>query len=161
MLAALAPLSAYEWTTPRYGRDYAAFEGWRALILPGTEVLWFDSPGAVWMLLQRPSYLSNTQEVSGVFSRPAAMAMKHRVDQLEPYLSTVGGAAWRGEEAEKAAAARANDPVSLRALCTSAPDLRFIVTSKNMLAEPFATTPRGVSPRYRAQNLYRCGQAHD
>jgi hypothetical protein len=51
--------------------------------------------------------------------------------------------------------------VSLRALCASAPDLRFIVTSKDMLAAPVATAPRGVSPRYRALNLYRCDQAHE
>jgi hypothetical protein len=124
-------------------------------------VLWFDSPVAAWMLLQRPSYLSNTQEVSGVFSRPAAMAMKLRVDKLEPYLSTESNVAWRGEEAEKEATARANAPVSLRALCASAPDLRFIVTRKNMLAEPAATAPRRVSLRYRAHNLYRCDQAHE
>jgi hypothetical protein len=161
MLAVLAPSSVHEWTTPRYSRDYDAFAHWRALIPPRTEVLWFDSPVAAWMLLQRPSYLSNTQEVSGVFFRPAALAMKHRVDMLEPYLSAVPGAAWRGQEAEDEAAAKANDPVSLRALCASAPDLRFIVTRKNMLAEPFATAPRGVSPQYRARNLYRCDQAHD
>lgn len=161
-VAALAPSSVYEWTTQRYGRDYQAFEDWRALIPPRTEVLWFDAPVATWVLLQRPNYLSNTQEVSGVFSRAAAMAMKHRVDMLEPYLSNIRGAAWLDDEPdEKEVVARANYSVPLGALCASAPDLRFIVTTRNMLAEPLATAPRGASRRYGAHKLYRCDQIHD
>jgi hypothetical protein len=50
--------------------------------------------------------------------------------------------------------------VSLRKLCADAPDLRFVVTTKDMLAEPIATAPEGASERYRDYKLYRCGPAH-
>jgi hypothetical protein len=157
-LAMLAPIAFHGWTRDRHSRDFAAFAGWRALIPPRIEVLWFDQPLSTWILLQRPNYLSNDQEVSAVFSRPAAMAMRARVTLLKPYLATVPSAAWvaETEEEKKAALDRANDPVPLSSLCASAPDLRFIVTTKNMLAEPLADTPRDASPPFRGYKLYRC-----
>jgi hypothetical protein len=163
MLAALAPSSVHEWNTRWYERDYVPFAEWRALIPPRTEVLWFDSPISAWMLLQRPSYLSNMQEASGVFSRPAAMAMKQRVDMLEPYLATERVVAWRDKKDATDAehVAKSAMPVPLERLCASAPDLRFVVTAKNMLVQPLAAAPQSASMRYRALGLYRCDPAHD
>jgi hypothetical protein len=161
MFGALVPAAAHEWTTRWYARDYEAFAEWRALIPPGTEVLWFDAPVSTWMLLQRPSYLSNMQDTSGLFSRAAAMASKERVDRLESYLATEPGSAWRekqlnGIDTEKDIEARQHDPVPLGPLCAAAPDLRFIVTRKNMLAPPLAPTPAEASWRYRDYQLYSC-----
>jgi hypothetical protein len=165
MLLCLLPFSARELGARWYSRDVEAFAGWRALIPPRTEVMWFDGPVSTWILLQRPSYISNLQETSGVFSRQAAMVMKGRVDRVEAYVSTEPRAAWRdnqlnGKDTEAAVTARSAQPVSLRQLCADAPDLRFVVTSKNMLAEPIATTPARATERYQGYKLYRCEPAN-
>jgi hypothetical protein len=165
MLLCLLPFSAREFGTRWYSRDVEAFAAWRALIPPRTEVMWFDGPVSTWLLLQRPSYISNLQETTGLFSRQAAAVMKGRVDRVEAYLSTEPRAAWRdnqlnGKDTEAAVIARSTQPISLRQLCADAPDLRFIVTSKNMLAEPIATAPTGATERYQGYKLYRCEPAH-
>jgi hypothetical protein len=165
MLVCLLPFSARELGARWYTRDVEAFAEWRALIPPRTEVMWFDGPVSTWMLLQRPSYISNLQETTGVFSREAAVVMKGRVDRVEAYLSTEPQAAWRdhqldGTDTKAAVIARSGQPVSLRQLCADAPELRFVVTTKNMLAEPIATAPAGATERYRDYKLYRCEPAH-
>src|SRR6186713_3189162 len=86
MLAAMAPASVNEWNTRWYEPEHEAFSGWRALIPQGAEVLWFDQPTSVWLLLERQSYLSGVQQASAVFSRPAAMAMKKRAGMIRPFL---------------------------------------------------------------------------
>lgn len=165
MLVALLPFSARELGARWYSHDFEAFEEWRTLIPPRTEVMWFDGPVSTWMLLQRPSYISNLQETTGVFSRPAAVFMKGRVDRVESYLMTEPNAAWRnnqlnGVDSKAEVMARSSRPVSLSRLCAEAPDLRFVVTTKNMLAEPIADTPAGATERYQGYKLYRCEPAH-
>jgi hypothetical protein len=175
VLAMLLPSALNEWSGREYDRNYAAFAEWRNLIAPGSEVLWFDAPVAAWVLLERPSYLSNSQEATGLFSRAAAMEMKGRVDKLEPFLATELGAAWTDQAlayldmsanewaasaAEAGKRAQAHPPVPLASLCSAAPDLRFIATSKNLVAQPYATAPPGVSARYRKVQLYRCDPSH-
>jgi hypothetical protein len=165
MLAALTVPAAREWTAHWYPRDFPAFAEWRARIPQGTEVLWFDAPVSTWLLLQRPSYLSNLQSTSGVFSREAAMAAKHRVDMLEPYLQGEVGAAWRDKElygidTSHDVELRAMNPVPLATLCASAPDLRFIVTQRKIIGTPLAAAPANATPRYRDYRLYRCDAPH-
>jgi hypothetical protein len=165
MLAVLAPASAQEWTMRWYSRDFAAFADWRAQIPVGTEVLWFDAPVSTWMLLERPGYLSNLQETSGVFSRRAAMALKKRVDMLEPYISGEVGAAWRdklldGSDTQEDVERRAKIPLPLETLCNSARDLRFIVTRRNIIGKPVAEAPLAASTRYKDYRLYRCDVPH-
>ena len=160
MLAAIAPASVNEWSTRWYAPEYEAFSGWRELIPPHTEVMWFDQPTAVWLLLDRPSYLSGLQQASAVFSRPAAIAMKRRSNMIRSYTWSEPGAAWiKGTNELVSPAeiqARANEPIPLGPLCAAAPDLRFVVTQKNMQAEPLATLPPTVAKRYRDFKLYRC-----
>ncbi|MEJ1960441.1 MAG: hypothetical protein WDO56_02345 [Gammaproteobacteria bacterium] len=127
--------------------------------------MWFDGPVSTWMLLQRPSYISNLQETTGVFSREAAMVMKGRVDMVESYLSTEPEAAWRnnqlnGVDSRADVVARASNPVPLAKLCADAPDLRFVVARKRMMAEPIAMTPAGATERYKGYKLYRCERPH-
>lgn len=154
-LAILLPLVSREWTREAYtGQIFEAFAPWRAQIPVGTEVLWFDSPVASWLLLQRPSYLSNQQESSGLFSRPAAMAMKDRLNRLAPFLESEDSVGWRepGDSANR----RKDLQVPLSELCAAATDVKFVVTQKNVFATPIATTPPGVSNRYKGVQLYRC-----
>ena len=161
-LTAVVPSSVHEWSVRWYSRNFDAFAEWRSIIPPRTEVLWFDSPLSAWLLLQRPSYLSGPQEASAVFSHSAAIALKGRVDKIQTYLYSEPSAAWLDRIAESASArqARAAAPVSLADLCAEAPDLRFIATEKDMLAEPVATLPPTVSARFRQMRLYRCDASH-
>jgi len=158
MLGALIPPAVHEWSTRWYNRDFDAFAEWRAIIPPRTEVLWFDSPLSVWLLLQRPSYLSSAQEASAVFSHTAAMALKSRVARIQIYLYGEKDTAWLDwkDVPESVREARAAAPVPLADLCAAAPDLRFVATQKNMLGQPVATLPATVSARYRTMRLYRC-----
>lgn len=158
VVAVMVPISVREWNTRWYDREYPAFAEWRALIPTHTEVLWFSQPISVWLLLERPSYLSGQQEASALYSRTAATVMKKRVDMISSYLKHEDGAAWidkTGEE-EPTAADKAAEPIALAPLCASAPDLRFIVTSKKMDSEPLAELPKTVALRYRQFKLYRC-----
>ncbi len=154
-LGSVMPFAVQEYLTRSYDRKtYDAFASWRARIPPSAEVLWFNFPAGSWFLLQRPSYLSNLQEASGLFSRPAAMAMKHRVDALMPFLvATETGVAWT-EQKENEFDIDAH--VSLAALCAAVPDLRFVVTSNDVAAHPIAAAPPAVSRKYHDLRLYRC-----
>lgn len=155
LLAAALPSVGREWTRQTYtGEPFQAFAGWREQIPVGTEVLWFDSPVSSWLLLQRPSYLSNQQMSSGLFSRPAAMEMKSRVDRLAVFLQSES-AAWL-DESDRRKPQQEEIPVSLADLCAAAKDVKFVVTQKNVSATPVATTPLGVSNRYKGAQLYRC-----
>jgi hypothetical protein len=158
VLLSLVPVSLHEWTARYYGPHTSqAFESWRAQIPVGSEVLWFDAPLATWLLLERPSYLSNQQESQGLFSRPAAMAMKARVDALGPFLDTEVSVGWsdRRQPASPAAA----PPVALAALCAAAPDVKYVVTRKDMAATPIATTPADVPAMYKGVQLYVCPES--
>jgi len=66
-----------------------------------------------------------------------------------------------GKDTKAAVIARSAQPVSLRQLCAEAPDLRFVVTTKNMLAEPVANAPANATERYQGYKLYRCEPARD
>jgi hypothetical protein len=159
MLAILSPISAREWTREEYtGAPFRAFAPWRELIPQRSEVLWFDSPVATWLLLQRPSYLSNQQMSAGLFSRTAAIEMKSRVDRLDAYLASEDGVAWRDQpERSGPPRALADIPVPpLAEVCAAAPDVKFVVTRKNVAAMPVATTPPGLPSRYNDVQLYRC-----
>jgi hypothetical protein len=160
MLGAMLPASVNEWATRWYSHEYDAFAQWRALIPHDAEVLWFDQPTSAWLVLERRSYLSGLQEASAVFSRNAAMAMKRRANMIKSYLWNEPGAAWiEGKtEAETDAVilSRANHPIALKPLCAAAPDLRYIVSRKNIMGEPVASLPANVAKRYRDFKLYRC-----
>jgi hypothetical protein len=154
LLSLTAPAAFHEWTDRTYSDSTVrAFESWRARIPEGTEVLWFDSPLATWVLLERPSYLSNQQESSGLFFRAAAMAMKARVDRLTPFLSSEPRVGWRAEPAGGTPLPTVEP--SLAELC-SATDVKFVVTRKNLSAKPIAVTPDGVSALYKGLGLYAC-----
>jgi hypothetical protein len=162
LFAALLPSSVHEWGVRWYSRNFDDFAQWRAIVPARTEVLWFESPMGVWLLLQRPSYLSSAQESSAVFSRSAAEALKHRSDLIHTYLYSERGAAWvdHGPAPKDGAEANSAPPVRLAELCAAAPDLRFVVTEREMSAAPVATLPSSVVPQYRHLRLYRCESPH-
>jgi|GEM_PF-3356857 len=149
-LAGLLPTTAREWTARSFdSATYEAFAGWRNRIPQRAEVLWFDSPMAVWLLIERRSYLSRLQAASALFSRTAAMEIKRRVDAVARVLPSQADIAW----ADSPSAPQGRP--TLAALCASA-DVRYVVTREDLAATPLAFAPAVVPAVYRALRLYGC-----
>lgn len=151
---ALAPVTWSAWTQVTYEpTDKALFASWRAKIPPGTEVLFPENPLLVWIMLERPSYISGSQGASALFSRSAAMFMYGRVTVLRPYLRAVGQSFW---DPVKGAHPR-SEPTLALACATS--DLQFVVLRESLDVPPIAEVSPTAKPVYRALKLYQCPNA--
>jgi hypothetical protein len=83
LLIGLAGYSWQNWTYEEYPASLiASMQDWRRIVPPGEDVLWMDSPTPTWMALQRPSYISGIQATVVLFSRPAAMELKRRANEI-------------------------------------------------------------------------------
>lgn len=148
--AALAPLTWRLWTHLSYpASDKALFASWRAQIPPGSQVLLAENPLFVWIFLERPSYLSRAQLVSGLYSRQAALVLAERATALRPYLRAQGLRFW---DPDPAAAAS----VPTLAMACAVPDLQFVVARVPLQATPVVETPPGVSADFHGLRLFRC-----
>lgn len=153
LLASLLPNSFREWTASTYGEEsFRAFESWRARIPVGAEVLWFDSPLSSWLLLQRPSYLSNQQEVSALFSQRAAAVMKARVDAIAPHLDSTTFVGWA---APRPAPEGAASPLDLTGLCAHS-DVKYVVTRSDVARAAVAAKAPNAPLPLRDARLYTC-----
>jgi hypothetical protein len=137
-------------TSPFDTAAYAAFEPWRARIPPEREVLWFDQPVATWTLLRRQSYISNVQTATSLFSRDAALAMHRRLTDLDSYLQSFGTVAWRDALDEKSR----RSPTLADACSGSTAD--FVVSTRDLGAEPIEQPRAGFPAAYRDARLYEC-----
>jgi hypothetical protein len=147
----LVPITWSAWTQVTYqADDKALFATWRAKIQPGTEVLFPENPLLVWIMLERPSYLSGPQGASALFSRPAAMFMYGRVEALRPYLRAVGQSFW---DPVKGAHPR-SEPTLAMACATG--DLQFVVLRSALDVAPVAEVSPTAKPVYRGLKLYQC-----
>jgi hypothetical protein len=153
--AAAAPVFAWaaypQWSqTPFTEANVAAFSGWRARIPPGAEVLWFEDPMAAWVMLQRPSYVSQPQTASSLFSREAAIVLRDRAASLPGFLRPVKQFPW-----EAAATVRGADKASLAEACRRT-QVRYLVTRESLEAAPVAVTAESLPPALRDWKLYIC-----
>lgn len=87
--------AAEGWLKEQYPSEIRrAFASWRAIIPPGSDVLWAtkfvsgSDPMGVWLMLERPSYYSSVQVNSGLFSRPAAIELSRRSKAIPLSLPT-------------------------------------------------------------------------
>jgi hypothetical protein len=148
--AVLAPPSWALWTQVTYSpADKALFAGWRSMIPPGKEVLFAENPLFVWIVLERPSYISRAQLSGALFSRPAALVLAERETALRPYLRAQGLNFW------------SQDPTGARdiptlAMACATPDLQFVVSSAPLHVPPIATAPAGTSAEFQGLKLYQC-----
>jgi hypothetical protein len=86
--AILAPSTLAAWTSREFPASRTApFAGWRERIAPQATVFWPESPLAVWLLLDRPSYLSVLQTSGLVFSRASAREFERRATALSTAVS--------------------------------------------------------------------------
>jgi hypothetical protein len=65
---------------------HAEFSQWRTQIPPDAEVFWWDSPQAVWFLLERRSYLTLSQSAGAVFSRELTMELQRRATVASAFI---------------------------------------------------------------------------
>jgi hypothetical protein len=149
--AALLPQTWRSWTVRDYtDRRVAQFAELRRHIPAGAEVFWPESPLAVWMLLDRPSYLSVIQTSGMVFSRDTARELERRAAALraavDPGIFMRWGTGGTGmtlsaQQLESACGAREFD---------------FLVTHADLGRQPVADIPAASGAPGRGIRLYRC-----
>lgn len=139
------------WTTREFPPEVVAqFAPWRELVPPNAEVFWPESPLASWLLLGRPSYLSVAQTSGMVFSRPAAIELKHRADALAPIVPQQSFLSWNG-----AGPGLGLSLQQLQGICHLGV-FEFLVTSVDLGIPPIAVLPRESGPVSKGLHLYRC-----
>jgi len=148
--AALAPQTWHAWTAREYPSiQIERFAAFRDRIPPGSNVFWPESPVAVWVLLNRPSYLSPVQTAGMIFSRPSALELKRRARALGSSMPPDIFMSWTP-----------SGKLTLEGLkqaCESG-EFGFLVSSIDLGAPPMATVPSFSGPP-RKIRLYRCRDA--
>lgn len=143
--AGYARIASATWLHVQFpARAFAASASWRALVPEGTEVLAAANPLYVWILLQRPSYLSGPQVISSVFSRAAAF----HVDERTQELGVLGGGT-----------SDAYQPLSSDAsaefLCSHS-HAAFAMTAGRSTLKAAAQLPSDLGSPMSTYRLYRC-----
>ena len=147
------PQTWKSWTAREFPpQQLAGFSGFRERIPPGAEVFWPESAVAVWVLLQRPSYLSVIQTSGMVFSRRSALELERRAAAL-------GGAIYPGSFMSwSAGTAMSLSPQQLEQTCATG-EFQFLVTGRDLGIDPIAEVPAASGSASRRIRLYRCPAA--
>jgi len=155
LVAVLFAWAAYpQWAqTPYSPANHAAFAEWRARIPPRAEVLWFENPMAVWVFLERPSYASQPQTASSLFSRDAALVLRDRVASLPEFLHPAQKLPWEAPAIE--ASGRHG---TLAEACRST-GVQFLVTQETLDVAALATAAEALPATLRGSKLYTCNPA--
>lgn len=150
---ATAPL----WVARRYDEKLkAAFAPWRAVIPPGSDVLWAadstmgaNGPVAAWLVLERPSYVSRIQATTALFSRPAALEIRKRTQAVLATLPETQLLSF-GTSTQKSPA-----HASFTLACAANP-VRYIVTTATFEDTLPIPAPGNVRNPFRDLKLYVC-----
>jgi hypothetical protein len=146
------PRVAPAWTQLQYRADlFKAFAPWRASIPRGTEVLYLQEPLSIWVLLQRPSYLTGMQAASLVFSHQAAVAIQERTTELAGYGAEEGVSFWEGKDGLE------KPDVTAAQVCSKT-QARYLVTHNDLHA-PFLGLPPSIRTPFKGLRLYSCANA--
>ena len=144
---------AYEmWTRdplPQAALD--TFASWRNIIPPGANVLWLENPEGVWFLLNRASYMSQSQSAGVVFSEATAREIDRRTNHLSPLVDR----AWLLGVQDSPSGDRAVRPLTramLTHLCTDS-ELDFVVSGSEMATAVSTISQPGP---WRGLRLYAC-----
>jgi hypothetical protein len=147
----LLPQTWRSWRAREYPpTQIAQFAAMREHIPPGSNVFWPDSPVGIWMLLDRPSYLSVIQTSGMVFSRPSAQELDRRANALRSAVSpslfmnwNTGGTGMNLSRQQ------------LRQACATG-EFEFLVTGADLGEEPVAAVPSATGSASKKIRLYRC-----
>jgi hypothetical protein len=141
------------WTTRDYPpQQLARFSGFRERIPPGADVFWPESPVAVWVLLQRPSYLSVIQTSGMVFSRRSALELERRADALGGAINSGSFMSWNAGTAMTLSRQQLKQTCDIGAF-------EYLVTATDLGVVPIAEVPSASGPASKKIRLYRCPAA--
>ncbi len=150
------PLAWHEWTSDPYSPTVRQqFAAWRQLIPQDANVLWVDNPAAAWFLLNRGSYVSQSQSAGIVFSKQTAGEIHRRAVAIQamadPRWLIYFGKGMREDE-------EGIHPLTgaiLKSVCAD-PILGFVV-SRDSVAGAIATL--GPRAQWNGLHLYSCASA--
>lgn len=146
----LAPMTLHQWTRVEFTPDFhASLAPFRALIPPGTPVLWDGPSTAAWVLLDRPNYLVPAETAGMLYSRQAAIEMQRRVRVLAVAIPADAFLTFDAPTELDPSAQQ------LLAICRTG-DIHFIVTYKNLGFAPMLSIEPGSSHVGAGLNLYGC-----
>jgi hypothetical protein len=152
-LANRAPAAWLDWTADPYSpAAREQFAAWRELIPPDANVLWVDNPAASWFLLNRASYVSQTQSAGIVFSEETAAEIHRRALAIQ----SMADPRWllyfgRDMRQDEEGIHSLTGPI-LQSVCTD-PAVGFVVSRENVGGSISTVGQRG--PWDRLQ-LYSC-----
>jgi hypothetical protein len=151
-MGAVLPARASTWVAmPWSGASREEFADWRQRIPAHSEVLWWDGLREVWFLLQRRSYLTDSQAGGIVFSPDLAAEIQRRAKNLDPYIPAIQWIAGTDAQDRKA-------ELSAESLVTICQDVQlgFVVAEEDLgLGAPSHDWPA----RSTRVFLYDCSHA--
>jgi hypothetical protein len=149
--ATLLPQTLRSWTAREFTpQQVAQFAHFRQHIPQSSEVFWPESPVSVWMLLDRPSYLSVIQTSGMVFSRASAREFKRRADALSSAVSPSAFMDWN-----TAGTSMNLSKQQLKDACSTG-EFGFLVSSADLGADAVAAIPVATGAASKEIRLYRC-----
>lgn len=153
LIGVQAPAVWGQWNHQNFtDADKAEFAPWRSKIPPNADVLYTPNPLLQWILLERPSYISDVQTASVLFSRPAAMAIMDRVVPLKDFLIAEDVTHLSSDLNTTLA-----EP-TLASICSTT-SVQFVVSHNDLQATAVAEIPETFHRPYGGLKLYRCAQA--
>jgi hypothetical protein len=149
--AALLPPTWRAWSAREYTpQRVAQFADMRQHIPPRSEVFWPESPVAVWMLLDRPSYLSVFQTSGMVYSRASAQELERRAQAIRLAVNPASFMNWSSGSTRMILSRQ-----QLKNACgTGAFD--FLVTGADLGWDPVAEVAYASTAAQKTIRLYRC-----
>ena len=148
--AALVPQTWRSWTTREFPpQNIARFAPFRERIPAAAEVFWPEAPVGIWMLLDRPSYLSVIQTSGMVFSRQSALELSRRADALDSIVPRSTFMTWGSS-----GTGLNLSPQQLGQSCATG-EFGFLVTAADLGFDPIAVVPATDAPS-RKIRLYKC-----
>jgi hypothetical protein len=149
--ATVFPQTWKSWTMHEFPpQQLARFGGFRERIPLGSNVFWPESPVSVWILLERPSYLSVIQTSGMVFSRRTALELERRADALGGALNPASFMSWN-----QAGTAMMLSQQQLKQTCDIGA-FEYLVTPTDLGVDPIAEVPAAGGPASKKIRLYRC-----
>jgi len=150
LIAAQTPAVWAQWNHLNFtDADKAQFASWRAKIPPNAEVLYTPNPLLQWILLERPSYMSDVQSASVLFSRPAAMVFLERAGPLKDFLIAEDMSHLSSD------LTTTQDEPTLASLCATT-EVQFVVSRNDLQATPVDEIPPSFHRPYGGLKLYQC-----
>jgi len=147
---ALLPQAWASWTRREYPPSLIErYSALRRHIPEGSDVFWPEAPVAVWLVLDRPSYLSIVQTSGMVFSRAGAFELDRRAQTLSSAIAPATFMGWSNT------GSGLNLSQSQLQLACATGGFEYLVTAADLGRAPLASVPV-LGSRSRQMRLFHC-----